>query len=345
MVDLGSMSESAVDWAGEPTQGTTLSVALCTYNGARYLPDQLASIIQQTSLPDEIVIRDDGSTDDTLSVILEFQATAPVPVRILADGERLGVAGNFMTCARACSGEIILFCDQDDVWLETRVAAFRQAFRQQPEAVAIFGDADITDENLQRTGQSLWQSYFLSPTEIRLIGAGEALSVLARHVFVTGAALGVRTAWLKTMPDPAPGFFHDEWLGWFAAGKLRLLDQKTLLYRQHASQQTGLKLGPVAKLRHLLKTLAASVDLLERDQERFQRLAQQLEEAGLSARADLVRRKVAFIQWRLALPTNPVRRLLAVLQRLLSGDYQRFTIARRSVVKDILATPTPVHGK
>jgi hypothetical protein len=344
MHDWGSFTGESAERTVDRSSQLTLSVALCTYDGARYLPDQLSSLIRQTRLPDEIVIRDDGSTDDTLVLIREFQATAPVPVRILTGVERLGVAANFMTCARACSGEIILFCDQDDVWLETRVEAFRQAFRQQPEAVAIFGNAEITDESLNRTGQTLWQSYFLSPAEIRLIGAGEGLQVLARHVFVTGAALGVQKAWLDTVPDPAPGFFHDEWLGWFAAGKLRLLDQTTLLYRQHARQQTGLKLGPIAKLRHLIQTLATSVELLERDQKRFQGLAQQLEAAGLPERASLVRRKIAFIRWRLELSTHPVRRLLAVLKRLLAGDYHRFTIAHRSVVKDILATPARERG-
>lgn len=93
-----------------------ISVALCTYNGERFLREQLETLRSQTLLPSEVQVGDDGSTDNTLAIIEEFRRMAPFPVHLKINEKHLGYGENFIHTARRCSGRWIAFCDQDDIW-------------------------------------------------------------------------------------------------------------------------------------------------------------------------------------------------------------------------------------
>ena len=92
---------------------------MATFNGDTYLSPQLQSLARQTLLPHELVVCDDGSTDRTLEIVRAFAADAPFPVRVHRNDEHLGFADNFLKAAVLCGGELIAFCDQDDVWQAT----------------------------------------------------------------------------------------------------------------------------------------------------------------------------------------------------------------------------------
>src|SRR5437773_2588198 len=94
----------------------TISIAMATYNGAKFIREQLASLAAQTRLPHEIVVSDDCSTDATVSIIEDFAATVAFPVRLHRNPTNIGVARNFERALRACSGGIVFICDQDDFW-------------------------------------------------------------------------------------------------------------------------------------------------------------------------------------------------------------------------------------
>lgn len=112
-----------------------ISVALCTFNGERYIGEQLQSIFAQTELPLEIVICDDGSTDRTLSIIEDMSAS-PVNLRIHRNAKNLHFAANFFKAASLCRGDYILFCDQDDIWEPTKVARIHDLLdREQPDLI------------------------------------------------------------------------------------------------------------------------------------------------------------------------------------------------------------------
>src|ERR1019366_197610 len=93
-----------------------ISVALCTYNGERFLSQQLASIGKQTRLPDELVVCDDSSTDRTVAIVREFAASVSFPVRVFENQRNLGSAANFERAIRLCDGDLIALSDQDDIW-------------------------------------------------------------------------------------------------------------------------------------------------------------------------------------------------------------------------------------
>src|SRR5580698_1985958 len=99
-----------------------LSVALCTYNGERFLPEQLASIREQSRLPDELVICDDASADQSVAIATRFAERAPFPVRIEANSRNLGSTPNFARAIELCNGDAIVLSDQDDVWLPDKLS-------------------------------------------------------------------------------------------------------------------------------------------------------------------------------------------------------------------------------
>jgi glycosyltransferase involved in cell wall biosynthesis len=111
----------------------SVSIAMTTYNGARYLWEQLDSLAGQRLLPAELVIGDDGSSDATLEILERFARTAPFPVHIHRNPKRLGYRANFLNVARRCTGRLISFCDQDDIWSAENLA----------RVVPCFADSDV----------------------------------------------------------------------------------------------------------------------------------------------------------------------------------------------------------
>src|SRR5580704_731718 len=217
-----------------------ISVALCTYNGEQFLPQQLASIANQTRLPDEVVVCDDHSTDRTVAIVQEFAAAAPYPVRVFENERNLGFAANFERAIRLCDGDLIALSDQDDIWYPHRLEKSEQEFLAHPHAGLVFSDADLMDEHNRLTGQTLWQRLGFVGTSKRDLLTGEYV-VLAKHRFVTGATVMFRAALRDRCLPIGAGWIHDEWIAMIVAafGDLRPIDQPLIRYRIHSSQQVG----------------------------------------------------------------------------------------------------------
>jgi glycosyltransferase involved in cell wall biosynthesis len=142
----------------------SISVALCTYNGCQFLAEQLASLRAQTCLPSELVVCDDYSTDDTLDIVRDFATTSDFPVRVFRNETRLGYRRNFMKAARLCNGELIAFCDQDDIWLPNKLEVCAALFKD-PRVVLVVHDVMITDQAAHPTGRTLYQHHVLNAFE------------------------------------------------------------------------------------------------------------------------------------------------------------------------------------
>ena len=219
-----------------PAGQTRISVAMCTYNGERFLAAQLESIAQQTRLPDELVACDDRSTDQTLAIVRAFAASASFPVRIFENERNLGYAANFEAAIRRCTGELIALSDQDDVWYHTRLERSEQEFAAHPQAGLVFSDGDLIDEDGRLLGQTLWQRLGFDAERRRAL-----LSVLAKHRFVTGATMMFRAGLRDRCLPIAAGWIHDEWIVMMAAAyaELRPIEEPLIRYRTHGGQQVG----------------------------------------------------------------------------------------------------------
>ena len=186
-----------------------VSVAMCTYNGEQYLPQQLASIAVQEQMPDELVVSDDGSTDRTLAIVEAFAATAPFPVRLTRNPVNLGYSRNFIAAADRCSGEIIAFADQDDVWSPRKLLRLAGIFRAEPAVEGIFSDGDLLDPSGNLIGRTLWASFRFGAADRARFRSGHAVDALLRRNVVTGMAFAVRASCRPLLRQMPASGIHD----------------------------------------------------------------------------------------------------------------------------------------
>jgi glycosyltransferase involved in cell wall biosynthesis len=221
----------------------TISVALCTYNAAAYLGEQLGSIAAQTRLPDELVVCDDGSSDETAAIVRRFAATAPLEVRLEINPRNLGSAANFGKAVSLCRGELIALADQDDVWLPGKLQRLLSVLADNPRAGFAFSDAVMVDHQRRALGYTLWEAIRLSHRDQLRMNRGEATAVLLHRNVVTGATLAFRSEFRELLLPVPSGWVHD---GWFAlmisavAGCVAVAEP-LIEYRQHPAQQIGAK--------------------------------------------------------------------------------------------------------
>lgn len=206
----------------------TISIALATWNGGSYLRHQLQSFLDQTRQPDELVICDDASEDDTLEVARSALSRARFRVVIETNTQRLGVAANFNRALSHCQGEIVALSDQDDVWFPHKLERIEAEFCRRPDQAVLINDAVITDSNLRRTGR----------TRIEQTRGG--LYSLDQHV--QGSCTSLRQSFLQyLLPVPSHLWTHDNWI--HTVG--RLVDVRTVLqdplqyFRRHGGNESN----------------------------------------------------------------------------------------------------------
>jgi glycosyltransferase involved in cell wall biosynthesis len=125
-----------------------ISIAMATYNGERFLQEQLDSLARQTLLPHELVVCDDGSTDATVSILEAFATKSPFDVRIYQNEKNLGFGDAFLRAATLCEGDWIAFCDQDDVWFDHKLTRYAEVVVAHPEVDLMSHSADQVDAGL-----------------------------------------------------------------------------------------------------------------------------------------------------------------------------------------------------
>lgn len=315
----------------------SISIALATCNGARYLAALLASLAAQTLRPAELVALDDASADDTVAMLEAFAASAPFPVRILRNPQRLGVTENFSRAIAHCHGDCIAMADQDDVWRPDKLALLAAALA--PSAVqAAFSDAEVVDAELAPLGYTMWQRVRLTPGELARLENGQCFAVLLKHHVVTGATLAFRTGLRDSALPIPPDWPHDAWLALTAAaqGQVVPIRQALVAYRQHGRNVVGGRRKP---LRQQVRD-ALSVDRHQWYREelaRWRALATRLEQctAPDSLRAALAG-KIAHLEARAQLPACRWRRLPGILDELRRGRYARYARNWGSIALDLL---------
>jgi glycosyltransferase involved in cell wall biosynthesis len=207
---------------------TTVSVAVATFNGEKHLLAQLESLARQSRRPDEIVVSDDGSSDGTLETVRAWARSAPIPVRLSVNAERLGYSANFETALRLATGDIVFLCDQDDVWLPTKIARVLEAFARDPTAVLVLNDQYIADEDLRpgpRTSFEVLRRRGYNPYGQESFVSGHGCCMAVRRSFLDLA-----------LPIPHDLTGHDVWLARFSAvlGRQSIVPEPLQLWRRHA---------------------------------------------------------------------------------------------------------------
>lgn len=317
-----------------------VSVALCTYNGERFIEQQLASIFSQSRPVDEIVVSDDGSTDGTVEIVRRLVSGNSMPgLKILQNSSALGVTANFEQALAACTGEFICLSDQDDSWMPDRVELALEKFRERPELRLVHSNAELVNEQGEPLGEDLFRAIGFSRLERRRIKKGQALRVLLRRNVVTGATVMIRRELFEqSRPFPA-SWVHDEWLAMNAgsSGQIDFLDQCLINYRQHESNQIGA--GSLGLSDRLGKLAEGRRSRNERLLSRARSLAERFE-ADPEKHSAVVRRlsaqKLEHESFRSDLSSKRLRRLLPIIAEFLRGRYSRFGRARFDVPRDLI---------
>lgn len=320
----------------------TTSVVLCTYNGTRFLGAQWGSLLAQTRLPDEIVVRDDASSDATYALLGDLARAAQargVRVRLNRNAHNLGYVANFETALREASGDVLFLCDQDDVWRADKLAALAAEFERRTALLLLCSDArrvDTAGTGLQR---SLFEVLKVSRLELWRMHAGRGFEVLLRRSLATGATVALRRILLSGALPVPHGWVHDEWLAIVAAalGGFDCVERPLIDYRQHAENQIGMPDRDLAgKWRDLVKPRAAMIDrLIARDvalQKRLHELGSRVPDANRERTAE----KLRHLRARQALRGAPWTRAGSVLHEAAGGRYRRYASGWRSALRDLL---------
>lgn len=219
-----------------------VDVLLAAYNGEKYLDAQIESILRQTYPSVRLLIRDDGSSDSTPAILQRWAALYPSKVFIISSNVRKGVKGNFSDLLSYVQSPYMMFSDQDDVWIETKIAKTLAVMRGMEERYGtscpclVHTDLKIVDDNLSLRADSFWKFSQLNP-----VCGGEFSRLLMQNV-VTGCTAMMNRSLSNRMGNiPSEALMHDWWVALVAAafGKIGILSEPTVFYRQHPKNVLG----------------------------------------------------------------------------------------------------------
>jgi glycosyltransferase involved in cell wall biosynthesis len=316
-----------------------ISIAIATYNGAKYLGEQLDSFLSQTRPPDELVACDDGSTDSTLEILETFSQQAPFAVRIYRNEKNLGYTKTFERALSKCSGDLIFLSDQDDIWNPNKVSVIEGTFLDHQGAHLLIHDGNIVDENLASHGA----------TKLGQVSAGYGSDAW----FVTGALTAIRRDILKyALPIPAGITGHDGWLHYIA----RMLRQKLVLdqslqvirrHRSNTSEWIASSHKPISRLAvtrmHFSDSPAKSYhdrltyNTVLIDRLRFREQSKNIENSSSQTKvlSNLQAERKAIMNREKLIHFGYGNRKIHAVKMLVCGDYQYFN-GVRSFARDFL---------
>jgi glycosyltransferase involved in cell wall biosynthesis len=311
----------------------TLSIALCTYNGARFLREQLQSLANQTLLPFEVIITDDCSTDNTFEIIQEFSNV--LNIKYFQNEISLKVTKNFEKAISLCSGDIILMCDQDDLWHADKLAKIHQYFQENSDKVAVFSDADLVNEKGESLNQNFWSVVRFHEEQREQWKSEQAVEILLAGNRTAGCMMAFRKELRDSIlpfPTHIPEMIHDNWVTIVAAmlDSLGMIEERLISYRQHSFQQIGTRPKEVGQAVSLKDRFSRPRNeklapfLTKRDY--FCQLKTTLEERIDKTNLNFQKfdQIINYYDKRGTLPNFRLARLPKILSLFFRGDYHRY---------------------
>ena len=318
-----------------------ISIALCTYNGEKYLASQLESFVAQTRLPDEMIVCDDQSTDHTLNILNDFASKAPFPVHVYINEQRLKSTKNFERAIGLCSGDVIAPSDQDDVWLPAKLARMEAEFAVDERVALVFSDAFVVDEQLQSKHYRLSQSLKFTPRLRNRLERGDAFGVLLKQNFVSGMTMAFRARYVPVALPISSLWVHDGWIALTLSlyGQIRFIEEPLILYRQHANNQIGTSMRSLAGW--VMYSLQAGSQGLFHALENYKAFkAHALELNDIPGKDEVIRllsEKIAHLDVRANLPGNRLRRILPIFHEFVTQRYRHYSSGGMfAIARDIL---------
>lgn len=323
-----------------PEKPIIISIAMATFNGEKYLKDQLQSFINQTRPPDELVVCDDHSNDKTIDILQDFSATAPFSVKVVCNELNLGYTKNFEKALSLCTGDFIFISDQDDVWFPEKISSQTCYLQEHPECLVVVCNMQICDRHMMPSRKTLLGN---------ILDLGEKKTTL-----IAGCATALRRQFLDLFqPVPDPQIGHDNWIGWLSntLEVKHIIEQPLQLYRRHdkntsdsivnrPSRIPTLGLALSYGLRSSLDGWAIEMSNIQNTRNRISERPEVIKALGLGhhvppafARFD---KRTKNLEDRMVLVSHPrITRWAFVILFWMKGGYQHFA-GWKSVLKDMV---------
>ena len=234
---------------------THIDIVLATYNGAAYLDDQIESIFAQSHQQWRLLVRDDGSSDNTGEILTRYRDRDPDRIILLNDGDgNLGYVQNFSRLLESSDGDYVALCDQDDVWLPDKLALSLEKMQDLETRhgihmpILVFSDLKVVDEALEPIGDSFWDLQYIDPDRAKFFSR-----ILLQNVVTGCTALLNRPLTDLAVPIPEEATVHDWWIALVAAafGVIEPVRVATVLYRQHGQNSLGVRAFRVGNFHRL----------------------------------------------------------------------------------------------
>lgn len=219
-----------------------VDILMATYNGEKYIAEQIDSILNQNYEDWKLYIRDDGSNDKTLEIIKKYIYNYPEKIILIEDSKKnLGVKLNFTELMKYSESDYCMFCDQDDVWLKDKITLTlnnmidMESKYGKDTPILVHTDLKVVDTKLNILNESFWNFININPTR-------NNLNQLLVENTVTGCTAMINKS-LRILSSDIPNecVMHDWWLAIIAStmGKICVVNDATILYRQHLNNQIG----------------------------------------------------------------------------------------------------------
>ena len=216
-----------------------VSVVLCTYNGERFLKDQLDSLVGQSYTPVEIIVVDDCSTDGSFGILSAYREKYP-QIRLYQNHQNIGYVRNFERAIGLCQGEYIALCDQDDVW---DLGKIRELLSQIKSNVLIYHDSQFIDAEGHGLNKKL--------SDVVNLYAGDKPEAFVFFNSISSHAVMFKRELIAHLLPFPPSGFHDAWIGYVACnlGDISFVNRCLVQYRQHQNSATDIlkRKGQTAK--------------------------------------------------------------------------------------------------
>jgi glycosyltransferase involved in cell wall biosynthesis len=318
-----------------------IAVVMCTYNGERFVFEQIASVLEQSRPPDQLVIVDDASTDATWSILQRGCAAATasgIDVILRRNEANLGYVANFDRALALADADVLFLCDQDDIWHPHKIERMAQEFIRRPDLTLLHTDARLVDATGASLNCGLFEALEITPEELAQEHAGHAFEVLLRRNVVTGATTAVRREAIRLASPFPPYWVHDEWIAMSCAmsGVVDCLEEPLVDYRQHGNNQIGVRkrgvrerLRPGVSRRALMKNIEQRLETILGMIGRPGYGVHPMYEAALNDR-------LRHAHVRANLPGRWRSRARKVLSEAWMGGYTRYSFGLRSIIADLL---------
>lgn len=219
-----------------------IDIIMASYNGEKYIKEQIHSILNSSIQDFKINIYDDGSNDATIDILEQLENQYKDKIKVYKNSNNKGVTRNFLEALSTSSANYIMFCDQDDYWLENKIEItlnkMKDLEKKHPnKPLAVFTDTIVVDEGLNTIYPSFFKASNLNPEAISLEKLLMENKLIGCTVMINKEVRQV----LNNISLPKEAKFHDHWIALIAAsmGVIGYIDKGTLLYRQHGDNVVG----------------------------------------------------------------------------------------------------------